>query len=383
MSKKSESPKEVHQPDDVFFKKLMSESEHVVGYMRALAPEFAKMVDLSTLKLSNESFITDDLKTFSADVVWRCRLKESEEEVYVTFLCENKSEPETYISIQVGLYLMLAYYQISKEKGRKLEPIIPLVFYNGDRDWKPKTIDDLFRKHPIFEQIQPFLPSFRFHFTNVNTMPREELLAIERSFLRSALLALANKHDVFWLQENISVIFDFEERKEHLLLSLGRYFYGVIERLPDELRKDAVNLKNEVNMKVNSTLDLILREGKEIGKEIGRKIGKEIGIEEGKEIGKEIGAINGEKIANLLRDIDTILYFTVDMPDFPIENILSLISRSKEFILATQKEFKGGNERKARKYMAKLLKEYEPLNDHQLKSVEKLFDKFLPKLRKK
>ena len=378
MPKKSKT-NEVHQPDDVLFKELMSIPKNVVGYMRALTPDFAETVDLSTLQLCSESFISPDLKTFTADVVWRCQLKKHEEEVYITFLCENKSEPDTYISIQVGLYLMLAYHKIVKEKGRRLEPIIPLIFYNGKQDWQPKTIEALFSKHVIFKDIEPYLPSFHFHFTNVSKVPREELMAIGESFLRSVLLAMANKHDIYWLEQNISVIFDFEDGHKHLLVPLSRYIFGIIERLPDEIRDNADNLKKEVKMKINSTLNLILEEGKEIGKAEGREIGKEIG----KEIGISEGKINGGKFATLIKDLDTVLYFTTELPDIPLKNIISLTNRPEDFILNVQKEFQGGNERKARKFMKVLLKEFDPLDDAQKKTLEKLFDKHLPKLRKK
>ena len=125
----------------------MSKITSAKAYLEYFSPEVSKTLDLDTLIHVNETFVDEQLDLFQSDIIYRCKLKESEDEIYISFIWEHKSSPETYVSIQVGLYILLAMYKMSKEKGRKLEIIIPFLFYNGAQNWKPKTIHDLYKSY--------------------------------------------------------------------------------------------------------------------------------------------------------------------------------------------------------------------------------------------
>ena len=305
MSKKK-NKKEIHQPDDKLFKIVMENKKGAAQYLTTLYPELAKLLDLSTLKIRREKHLTSDFKVFDADISWQCQFKKSKEKLTVSFLWENKSQPDEYIAIQVGLYLFLNYYKMVKTKGKKLEPIIPLIFYNGKENWTPKTIFELFQNHPLFSVFEKFLPNFEFHFTDITNVPKEKLLGIEMAFFRSAMIAMANKHNYDLLLSEFSIIFDLDEEDERI--SMGHYVFALYERLPEEVKKDIAHIASRIKSKIMSTLAILRKEGKIEGKIEGielvlkikelrdqgqsiRNIAKELNItmKEVKEILKRLG----------------------------------------------------------------------------------------------
>ncbi|MFK7979639.1 MAG: Rpn family recombination-promoting nuclease/putative transposase [Saprospiraceae bacterium] len=161
---KKQKKKKVLHPDDNFFKVIMRETENARAYLVNFYPSIADLLDLDSLQLSNTSFTNPKFKSFDSDIVYRCRFKGTEKAIYFSLLWEHKSEPEEYVAIQVGLYIMQALYTLEKSKDTELEPIIPLIFYNGKTSWQPKTITELFQQHPFFDSIKDYLPNFQFLF---------------------------------------------------------------------------------------------------------------------------------------------------------------------------------------------------------------------------
>lgn len=58
---------------------------------------------------------------------------------YFCLLFEHKSKPDKYVAVQVGLYIMELLSSMVKKQGRELEPVLPLIFYNGKEKWVPQT----------------------------------------------------------------------------------------------------------------------------------------------------------------------------------------------------------------------------------------------------
>ena len=79
--------KEIHQPDDRFFKVVMSEEGSAAQYLTTYYPESRRqLLDISSLELQPDKFPIPDLKVFDADISYRCRFKNSEEQLMVSIL---------------------------------------------------------------------------------------------------------------------------------------------------------------------------------------------------------------------------------------------------------------------------------------------------------
>ena len=309
--------KEIHQPDDRLFKVVMSEDGSAAQYLITYHPELAEILDLSTLELQPDKFPIPDLKVFDADILYRCQLKNSKEQLLISFLWENKSRPDKSTFIQVGLYLFLKlrplrkvenytdllnfsnlvnlnsliikrikfikslrfsklgfsewpHYLIVKIEKRELEPVIPLIFYNGKEGWYPETLTQLFEDHSSFKLFEAYLPKFDFLFTDVTDVPREKLLTIEMAFFRSAMIAMANRHDFDVLFQEFSVIFDLDD--EDYLIAIGHYVFGIYERLPERVRAEIEQFDIKIKSKIMSTLAILQERGKAEGIEIGLEL---------------------------------------------------------------------------------------------------------------
>jgi len=257
------NPKEVYHPDDRFFRKVMSEKENARAHLETFYQEIAEMADLDTLEQETDEFIKSNLKIFRSDIIYRCRLKNKEEHFYFSLIWEHKSQPEEEVAIQVGLYIFEFLYKLSKAKDRKIEPILPLIFYNGKEDWIPKTMHELFENHPNFDFFQRFLPNFDFLFKNITKEPIENLLAIELSFFRSAMMSMAFRHKADLIFQYISTIFDVTESDQKI--TVGTYILGIIERSPQDLMETFKNIDFENKPNFMSTLAMLKAEGKAEG----------------------------------------------------------------------------------------------------------------------
>ncbi|MFK7978550.1 MAG: Rpn family recombination-promoting nuclease/putative transposase [Saprospiraceae bacterium] len=271
MSKENQK-KQVHQPDDRLIKTVMKEKENAQAYLKNFHPELVEILDIDQLEPQPESFLTPEFDLFESDIIYRCPFKNSEKSLYLSLIWENKLNPTKWISIQLGLYIFLALDRMVKEKGRKVEPILPLLFYNGQQKWQPKTVNDLFKDHPYYEQFKQFLPSFSFLFKNIVEVPTSQLLKIEAAFLRSALVAMASRHDFDLIIQNINVIFD--EQLDYQFKSIFTYIYGVTEPSKENMTAIVEQIKSkDSKAKAKNALEMLLMEGEEIGIKKGEKIG--------------------------------------------------------------------------------------------------------------
>lgn len=299
MAKKT-SKNKIHHPDDAFFKSVMSRKESAISYFQTLHPEWIDRLDLKTMEQQQETFLVPDFKTFDADITYRCKLKDSDKELSISFLWENKSKPDKYIYIQVGLYLFLAYNKMARTKGKILEPIIPLFFYNGKPKWTPQTLKDLFKGHSFLNEIEPFLPKFDYYFTDITKVPKSQLLNIEASFFKSAMFAMASKHNLNLLKENFSVIFDIDSDDENALISIGHYIFAIFERQPESIEKELPKFDSKIQSNIMSTLEILQNRGKEEGK-----------LEEKKAIAKRLHG-QGFSILQISKMLDTDEQFVLE-----------------------------------------------------------------------
>jgi predicted transposase/invertase (TIGR01784 family) len=259
----------IHQPDDRFFKSAMSDPEVVKAYLEHFYPKIAAIADLSTLQQQNTQSMRPNLKLFSADVVYRCRLRGgSGQHFHFCLLFEHKSEPDEYVAVQIGLYIFLLLREQVKAQNQPLEPVLPLLFYNGKATWQPKRIREIFKVHPSYEVLKPYLPDFRFLFEDAHRLPPEELLKLDLSYFRSTVLSMALRHKPDLIFEYIEVIFEGAEDSDQVL-SIITYILGVAERSPKRFLEELENTEFTTKPNVMSTLEQLLEMGREEGLEKG------------------------------------------------------------------------------------------------------------------
>jgi len=259
----------IYQPDDRFFKSAMSDPEVVKAYLLQFYPDIAALAELDTLQQQKGQALRPNLKLFSADVVYRCRMKgQSGAHFHFCLLFEHKSKPDEHVAVQIGLYIFLLLREQLKANKQPLEPVLPLLFYNGKAAWQPKRIRGIFEGHPGFEAMEPFLPDFRFLFEDAHRLPPEELLKLDLSYFRSTVLSMALRHKPDLILEFIEVIFEGAKDSDQLL-SVVTYILGVVERSPGQFLEQLENTEFATKPNVMSTLEQLLEMGREEGLDKG------------------------------------------------------------------------------------------------------------------
>ncbi|MBK8625599.1 MAG: Rpn family recombination-promoting nuclease/putative transposase [Saprospiraceae bacterium] len=166
-------------------------------------------LDIQSMEYSNTSFISPELKKTFSDVILKIQLKEMiDKSNYISLLIEHKSSPSEYIFFQLLGYLANGYLTQLKNKS-DLHPIIPIIYYQGEKEWKVKNINHVFDDYP--ESIKKYLPDFRYIFVALHQMSEESLLELRNSMLYSALMLQMHHF------EPIKMIAQFE--KNHHFIS--------------------------------------------------------------------------------------------------------------------------------------------------------------------
>ncbi len=150
---------------DKSYKLLFSHAQMVEELLRDFVREdWVKLIDFSTLRKYNNSFVSDDLKERFDDVIWT--VKWGKQRLYIYILIEFQSGIDYFMSVRMMTYLGLLYQDlIMSEKakpGQKLPPVLPIVLYNGSQRWEnaPLDIRDAIGKSP--RGLEQYLPQLRY-----------------------------------------------------------------------------------------------------------------------------------------------------------------------------------------------------------------------------
>jgi len=355
----------IHQPDDRFFKSAMSDPEVAKAYLQQFYPDIAALADLDTLQQQNVEALRPNLQLFSADVVYRCKLKGgSEGHFHFCLLFEHKLKPEEHVAIQIGLYIFLLLREQLKSKKQQLEPVLPLLFYNGKAEWQPKTLRQLFENHAGYEALEPFLPEFRFLYKDAHRLPPEELLKLDMSYFRSTVLSMALRHKPDLILEFIEVIFEGTKDSDQVL-SVITYILGVVERSPKQFLEQLENTEFTTKPNVMSTLEQLL----EMGREEGLEKGREEGLEKGREEGLDKGVYK-KSIFNLLK---TVLRF----PELSIGELADFTELPEETVQRFLDTASEGDKDKLLEYVQEELLADIPLSPDEAEKLQGLAEQFV------
>lgn len=120
----------------------------------------------------------------NSDVVKKVRLKEDETPFYVISLIEHKSHVDYNVLMQILRYMVFIWedYEkeqekkhpgISKTKGFKYPPVLPIIYYDGPSEWNAGIeLKDRIFLSDVFES---YIPNFKCILVQLQTYSNEEL----------------------------------------------------------------------------------------------------------------------------------------------------------------------------------------------------------------
>ncbi len=198
---------------DNSYKHLFSHVSMIEDLLKGFVKEaWVEELDFATLEKVNGSYVSDDLRGRSDDIVWRVRW--GEDWLYVYLLLEFQSSNDPWMAVRIMTYLGLLYQDLIESKqfavhsrgAKKLPPVLPIVLYNGDPAWTAATdVSELIQVIP--GGLAKYRPSLQYLMLSEREYQDEELKPLEN--LVAALFRLENSRSPQRLLEVVTGLLEW------------------------------------------------------------------------------------------------------------------------------------------------------------------------------
>ena len=130
---------EVSKPHDHLFRTVFGEKAEAAGLLRAHLPETVSRELLwSSLRWQSVSFIDDRLRDSESDLLYAIERKGGGAPAWLYVLLEHRSTPDAWLRLRLLKYSIRIWERDRRRHPNEehLRPIVPLVFYQGERRWR-------------------------------------------------------------------------------------------------------------------------------------------------------------------------------------------------------------------------------------------------------
>ena len=277
MAENNNTPNEIKNENDKFFKGTMSLQLVAKAYIQQFVPEnILDKLDIDTLELDNNSYITDELSEFFADMVWQCRYKKGSRYAKISFLHEHKSYKPKYPHFQLLDYIREAWRQ---QTASDQDPIltVPIVLYHGLKTWELEPMESYFGD--LEADFLRFLPSFDFIFINLQKYSDKFIQGLDSIFLQKSLLAFKHHLDKTYLKEHIvELIFsgyndEITEQMRRFMRMITVYLTAISGMSSAEIKEKINTSDNILKSKAMTIFDEIEEKALDKGRTEGRTEG--------------------------------------------------------------------------------------------------------------
>ena len=291
---------------------LFENSENVRGLIEIVASELAARINFSQLVQLNRSFIPDTLRTQESDLLFRVPFQSAArtEELLIYILVEHQSTVDPLMGFRMLFYMLLIWDAQRREwerdkvpqRERRLHPILPVLFYTGDRRWRtPLTLEAIM---DIPEELARFIPRFDLLFLSVKETDAKTLTHTEHPLGWMLTVLQKERADKHTLSEALlEAVAHLDalgpaqaaQRREAFMYLL----FLILYRRPAAEHQELITLVDrhtphmEVETMAQSMAEVLLERGIAQGIEQGIEQGREQGLEQGIERGLEQGIERG------------------------------------------------------------------------------------------
>ena len=199
----------VHMPHDSFAKCTLSNIEVAKDLLKPHLPlDMVQRIDWGTFQLTNKSYVDDMLAQTHSDLVYKCRLKDQDEDVYIYTLLEHKYTPEKLLAFLMLKHSVSLMQQHLDEGHTRLPIILNVCLYAGQTSPYPYSTDiyDCFEK-PDLAREKMFKG---FKLIDLTVLSQEQLASHGQADLFAILLNQAARRDFLtwlaWIDENPELI---------------------------------------------------------------------------------------------------------------------------------------------------------------------------------
>jgi predicted transposase/invertase (TIGR01784 family) len=129
---------EIHHPHDLMVRAVLSDQAEAASWLQTYLPdEVQQGLNWSTLKLAEGSFVDEDLRESESDLLYEVERLSGEESIWLYLLLEHQSTPDRWMRFRLLKYCCRIWdrHLAQRPTPSELRPIVPLVFYQGERSW--------------------------------------------------------------------------------------------------------------------------------------------------------------------------------------------------------------------------------------------------------
>ena len=165
---------------------LLMEPENVSALVALVAEQIAALLDFSQLTALNRDFLSDTLRQQEADLVFSVPFRETSagEALLIHILIEHQSQVEKdmwfrFLGYMYNLWVAERQQWTAEEvprEQRRLRPILPILFYTGDRPWSALLSPTSVMEVP--DVLAPFVPTYEVLVLDVKQTQPSELTKI-------------------------------------------------------------------------------------------------------------------------------------------------------------------------------------------------------------
>lgn len=292
MPENTNEANELNNPHDKFFKRALT----IVAIARSMLEKFLPTdlldkLNLYTLEIDPNSYINDELKETFSDIVWACRLKNSNKKRKIAFLFEHKSYKPDYPHFQLIDYQRNSW-RIQINEGQLPVPILPIVFYHGLEKWVVKPFESYFGE--VEAEMLQFLPSFNYILINLQDYTEEQIRSINDILLQKTLLGFKFYKDKDYLNDHIVelIFIGYGKLKNEQTYTFMRIFVVYLTSISGISRNEIIVKANKMNKNMEELEFDIIEDLKEAFLERGI----ERGIEKGKKISIYEASLRGHSL---------------------------------------------------------------------------------------
>jgi len=294
MAKKNSKPKikitkddSIHQIYDKILKNFFSIKYIMELFIKNFLKEkWTKNLDLNTLELLPNDFISKGLDNYYSDLIYKVNYKD--EEIYIVILIEFQSTINKFMPLRILNYITSFYLKYLKQndKATKLPFIFPVLFYTGNEEWKHSNeFEELIEtKNKIMSK---YVPKFKYFELFLNKLDRNNVVKVKNLLNQVIAMDLSNNIDetIIIYKEIVKELIDLTiepQVKEQIKESIGlflKYFSKNI-KLNDKEINEIFSLNGGKGM-LAEKMEKWIKEIKQEGKQEGIEEGIEKGIEKG------------------------------------------------------------------------------------------------------
>tara|TARA_Y100001937_G_scaffold11083_3_gene13672 strand:- start:67852 stop:68838 length:987 start_codon:yes stop_codon:yes gene_type:complete len=204
---------DIQNPHDAFVRSVFQEKENAMDLMRSALPrEIVEHLEMGSLSVLDASFVDEEQKQSQGDLLFSIDLKrregtasaraESRCALHIYCLFEHKSYLDSGVYVQLLGYLARIYRR-QWNNAQRLMPVIPLVFYHGEKEWNlgNRLLGQMVRNSGLdgedLELLKRYIPDFGIEIFNVPGLDPASLPVSEPVQLYLASVAFIRDSEVF------------------------------------------------------------------------------------------------------------------------------------------------------------------------------------------